>query len=252
MNFPVTFTAGNFSITAHLVFETLAFFMGFRYFLYLRKKNGDTYSSPTRLWIIIAAIFGSLIGSRLIGSLERPYELSKTTDLIAYIANNRTVLGGFLGGLFAVEFVKKLIREKKASGDLFVYPILLALIIGRIGCFSSGIYEETYGTPTSLPWGMNLGDNLYRHPVCLYEMLFIILLWIALRKISGRSKLEEGSLFKIFMISYLLFRLLLDFIKPHYNVLAGLSTIQLTAIAGLLYYLPYLVKPRKLFKPAYA
>jgi phosphatidylglycerol---prolipoprotein diacylglyceryl transferase len=49
-----------------------------------------------------------------------------------------------------------------------------------------------------------------------------------------------------------LFRLLLDFIKPHYNVLAGLSTIQLTAIAGLLYYLPYLVKPRKLFKPAYA
>jgi phosphatidylglycerol---prolipoprotein diacylglyceryl transferase len=252
MNFPVHFTIGSFTISAHLVFETLAFFIGFRYFLYLRKKKGDQYSSPNRLWVIIGAIFGSLIGSRLIGSLERPYELSKTTELFYYIANNRTVLGGFLGGLLGVELVKKIIGEKKASGDLFVYPILLALIIGRIGCFSSGIYEETYGIATSLPWGMNLGDNLLRHPVCLYEIVFVILLWIAFRKMAAGEKLEEGSLFKIFMISYLLFRFFLDFIKPHYNVLPGLSTIQLTAIAGLLYYLPYLVKPRKFFKPAYA
>jgi phosphatidylglycerol---prolipoprotein diacylglyceryl transferase len=252
MQFPIEFSIGKLTLSAHLVFETLAFFIGFRYFLYLRKRKGDPYSSPNRLWVIIGAIFGSLIGSRLIGSLERPYELSQTTELFYYIANNRTVLGGFLGGLLGVELVKKLLGEKKASGDLFVYPILLALIIGRIGCFSSGIYEETYGNVTSLPWGMNLGDNLLRHPVCLYEIVFIILLWVTLRKMDASSKLEEGSLFKIFMISYLLFRFFLDFIKPHYNVLPGLSTIQVTAIAGLLYYLPYLVKPRKFFKPAYA
>lgn len=252
MTFPVYFTTGSFTVSAHLVFETLAFFTGFRYFLYLRKKQGDSFSSSNRLWVIIAAIFGSLIGSRLIGSLERPYELSQTTDLLAYIANNRTVLGGFLGGLMAVELTKKIIGETKASGDLFVYPILLALAIGRIGCFSSGIYEETYGIPTRLPWGMDLGDHINRHPVCLYEILFVILQWITIRKISAKGKLEEGGMFKIFMISYLLFRFLLDFIKPHFNVLPGLSTIQLTAIAGLIYYLPYLLKPRKLFKAAYA
>ena len=41
-----------------------------------------------------------------------------------------------------VELIKKLPVKTKASGDLFVYPLMLALIIGRIGCFSMGIYEE--------------------------------------------------------------------------------------------------------------
>ena len=79
-----------------------------------------------------------------------------------------------LGGLAGVELIKKTIKEKLASGDLFTYPIILALIIGRIGCFSMGVYEETYGSPTSLPWGMNFGDNILRHPVCLYEIIFLI------------------------------------------------------------------------------
>jgi phosphatidylglycerol---prolipoprotein diacylglyceryl transferase len=47
------------------------------------------------------------------------------------------------------------------------------------------------------------------------------------------------------MIGYLLFRFLLDFIKPHYPVFLGFSTIQLTCLAGLSYYSPFLVQPKK-------
>ena len=61
---------------------------------------------------------------------------------------------------------------------LFTYPLILAIIIGRIGCFSMGVFEETYGLPTTLPWGMNLGDNIPRHPVCLYEIIFLIFLMV--------------------------------------------------------------------------
>jgi phosphatidylglycerol:prolipoprotein diacylglycerol transferase len=57
----------------------------------------------------------------------------------------KTVAGGSLGGLFGVEVVKNIIGEKQKSGDLFTYPIILALIIGRIGCFTTAIYEQTYG-----------------------------------------------------------------------------------------------------------
>jgi prolipoprotein diacylglyceryltransferase len=228
------------------VFEVLAFFIGFRYFLWLRKKRGDTIRTPNRTWILIGAIFGALIGSRLIGGLEDPTQLHKADNLLLYFYQNKTVLGGFLGGLAGVEIVKKIIKEKKASGDLFVDPIILALIIGRIGCFSMGVYEETYGTATKLPWGMNLGDGFLRHPVCLYEIIFLTGSWVCFRRIQKKLSLEQGALFKLFMIAYLGFRFLLDFIKPHYTFDVGLSTIQLTCIAGLLYYLPYIIQPKKL------
>jgi prolipoprotein diacylglyceryltransferase len=252
LNFPFTIQFGSTAIHLHAILETVAFFIGFRYFIYLRKQQGDNYSSSKRIYIIIAAVFGALIGSRLIGSLERPYELFRTDNLFWYIYNNKTVLGGFLGGLLGVELTKKIINEKKASGDLFVYPIILALIIGRIGCFSMGVYEETYGIATTLPWGMKLGDNIIRHPVSLYEIVFLLLLWVLLSKAQKRFSFQEGALFKLFMIAYLLFRFFLDFIKPHYPVAFGLSTIQLTSLLGILYYLPYIVFPKKLLTTAYA
>ena len=38
------------------------------------------------------------------------------------------------------------------------------------------------------------------------------------------------------MIAYLVFRFLLDFIKPHYPYFSGLGAIQLCCLIGLLYY----------------
>lgn len=238
-------------IQLHVVLETLAFFIGFRYFLYLRKKKGDHYPSSERIYIIIGAIFGALLGSRIIGALERPQELFAAENVLWYIYNNKTVLGGFLGGLFGVELAKKLIGFKQASGDLFVYPIILALIIGRFGCFSMGVHEETYGVATGLPWALNLGDGIMRHPVTLYEIVFLSLLWIALHYVAKKKSLEEGALFKIFMIAYLLFRFSLEFIKPYYPIILDLSTIQLTSLLGLVYYLPYIFFPKRLLT-AYA
>lgn len=246
MSFPVTLHFGHYALTLHALLETLAFFIGFRYFLFLRRRQGDPFATQTRAWVILGAVAGALVGAHLIGSLERPYELGMTHHLLLYFFANKTVLGGFLGGLLGVELTKKAIGEKRASGDLFVYPMLLALVIGRIGCFSMGIYEETYGVYTASPFGMDLGDGIPRHPVALYEIAFLLLLWLALRQTARRLPLAPGARFKLFLIAYCLFRLLLDFIKPHTPVLLGLSTIQLTALAGLLYYLPYLVRPKKL------
>jgi len=251
VEFPVTIHVGTFELPLHAVLETAAFFIGFRYFLYLRKKQQDPITSKSRIWVIIGAIFGALIGSRLLGSLERPYELFMTDNLWLYIYANKTVVGGFLGGLIGVELAKKIIGEKTSSGDLFVYPMILALCIGRLGCFSMGIYEETYGVETSLPWGMNLGDNISRHPVALYEIVFLILLWIVLRRVQKNYPLHNGALFKLFMMAYLFFRFMLEFIKPHYTLSIGVSSIQLACLLGLLYYVRFIIQPKKLLA-AYA
>ncbi len=214
--------------------------------MWLRKREGDVIESNNRLWIFIGAVLGAFIGSRLIGGLENPPQARLSTNLLFYFYQNKTVLGGFLGGLLGVELIKKRIGETRASGDLFVYPMILALIIGRIGCFSMGIYEETYGLPTILPWGMHLGDSQLRHPVCLYEILFLILLWISLAQLDKKYVLQNGARFKLFMIAYCGFRFLLDFIKPHYTFSIGLSTIQITALLGLLYYYHYIIQPGRL------
>ena len=246
MNFPVTIEIGSAKILLHAVLELAAFFIGFRYFLWLKKKHGDIISSSNRTWIFIGVIFGAFIGSRLLGGLEDPPQIAKANNIIYYFYQNKTVVGGLLGGLAGVEIIKKIIGEKKASGDLFVYPFLLALIIGRIGCFSMGIYEETYGNETDLFTGMDLGDARLRHPVTLYEIIFLILLWISMSYAASRISFQPGALFKIFMISYLLFRFLIDFIKPHYTFNFGLSVIQLSCFAGLLYYSRYILQPKKL------
>jgi len=235
----------------HTVTEFFGLFVGFRYYLFLKRKQGDVINSSNRLLIIICATIGAFIGSRLIGGFENPPAIKQSPNIFMYFYSNKTIVGGLLGGLFGVELIKKIVHEKQASGDLFTYPVILALIIGRVGCFSMGVYEETYGVPTSLPWGMNLGDGITRHPVCLYEIIFLIILWISVAVIGKKYVFGNGAIFKIFIISYLSFRFLLDFIKPHYTYSFGVSTIQLVCLAGLIYYYQYIIQPKKLIAPQY-
>jgi phosphatidylglycerol---prolipoprotein diacylglyceryl transferase len=246
--FPFSINLANTTILLHPICETVGIFIGFRYYLYLRKKQSDAIENSNRIWIIIAAIFGAVIGSRLIGALENPTALFTAKNIWLYVYSNKTVVGGFLGGLFGVELGKKIIGEKKASGDLFTYPMILALIIGRIGCFSMGVFEETYGVPTNFFTGINLGDGILRHPVMLYEIAFLLLLWMVLKQLQKKYSFAEGAIFKVFMIVYLLFRFCIDFIKPHYTFNIGLSTIQLTCLLGLVYYYRYLLNPSLLLK----
>jgi phosphatidylglycerol---prolipoprotein diacylglyceryl transferase len=247
LTFPWQLHIGVAGIPYHVIFETAGIFIGFRYFLYLRRKHDDAIVTTNRLWIIIGAIFGAVIGSRLLGGLENPRRMFEASSVFLHFYQNTTIVGGLLGGLTGVELAKKLIGEKKSSGDLFTYPLILAMMIGRIGCFSMGVYEDTFGAETSSVFGMNLGDGLIRHPVALYEIIYLIMSWLFIGTTASKYDLAEGGKFKIFMILYLIFRLLLDYIKPHYTFSFGLSSIQIACIAGLIYYSYFIINPRKIF-----
>lgn len=247
--FPFALHIAGHAILLHGLFETLGIFAAFRYYLFLKRKEGDAIPSQNRLWIVIGATLGAVLGARIIGSLEDLPQWMAAPSGLAYFWGNKTLVGGLLGGLLGVESIKRLIGEGQRSGDLFVFPLLLGMIIGRIGCFSAGVQEETYGLPSRLLWALDLGDGVLRHPVTLYEMAFLILLWAALRLIRDRYPLSPGSLFRLFLMAYLAFRFTLDFIKPGWRYLFGLGTIQLACLAGLLYYGKYLLRPRLLLHP---
>ena len=219
----------------HLLLEYVAFFIGFRYYIVLRKKKADSISSNNRLSIIIGAVFGALVFSRLAAFLENP-PLHYLQSWL-YILNNKTIMGGLFGGLLGVEFAKKIIGEKESSGDLFTLPIILGIIIGRIGCFFAGVKEFTYGKATSFFLGIDLGDGILRHPIALYEVAFLLVLFFCIQKLSKKKPaLENGMLFKIFMITYFLFRFLIEFIKPNAYLFFGLSSIQYLCLICLIYY----------------
>jgi phosphatidylglycerol---prolipoprotein diacylglyceryl transferase len=67
-----------------------------------------------------------------------------------------------------VEVTKKIIKVPTSTGDAFAYPLIVGTAIGRIGCFFTGLSDRTYGTATSLPWGIDFGDRIPRHPTQLY------------------------------------------------------------------------------------
>ncbi len=246
LQFPWSIYIAGQTVTVHALCEAVAVFTAFRYYLYLKRRQQDTLAPNRRLAIVIAAALGAVLGGRLLGAAEDIPAWQAAAAPWQYFFYNKTMVGGLLGGLMGVELVKKLIGERQHSGDLFVYPLILGICIGRVGCFSAGVYEEAYGLPTTLPWGMDLGDGLPRHPVTLYEVGYLILLTGALRALQRRYTLQQGALFKLFMIAYLSFRLGLDVIKPGWRYAAGMGSIQLACIAGLLYYTRYILHPQLL------
>lgn len=239
MSFPFQFQFFGDTVYYHFIFETLAFIIGVRLYYYLRKGIVDPISDLNRLWIMLGAMIGALIGSRILAMLETPSEIMHQTLLTFY--QNKTVAGGFLGGLFGVELTKKTLGVKTASGDIYVIPIIVALFIGRIGCFSMGIAEPTYGIETASIFGMDLGDGKMRHPVALYEMIYMLLLFVIFRTIKNKE-IRNGDRFKLFMVLYFLYRFLVEFIKPYHPLFLGLSSIQWASLFVFAYYYKFILR----------
>lgn len=227
-----------------MLFEVLAFFIGFRYFLFLRKNQEDTIVDSNRIWILIGATGGAFLGSRILGGLEVPEIFFSGSRGLLYYFQAKTIVGGLLGGLIGVEWVKKMIGEKQSSGDLFTFPIMMGMMIGRVGCFSMGVYEPTYGVPSDLPWAMNLGDGILRHPTALYEILFLGSLWCFIYFLEKKVRLVSGARFKMFLASYLLYRFLVEFIRPGIVVGFGLTAIQMACLLGMIYYWKVFILPK--------
>ena len=237
MHFPVELALGPARLPVHLLCEVLAYTLGYRLYTRLRAGHTDAINEAHRQWIFVGAAAGALLGSRLLGLLEHPAQLLHPPGGWLYYFTNKTIVGGFLGGLIGVELTKKRLGVTASSGDLMVFPLLLGLAIGRLGCFLSGLEDGTYGTATTLPWGIDFGDGMRRHPTNLYEILFLAALGLLLGLLERRGPLADGRRFQLFLSGYLLFRLLVEFVKPTAALPGlGLTAIQWACVAGLGYY----------------
>jgi len=234
VTFPVVFHFGSLAVPAHLVFESLGYFLGFRTYLALRRRSHDDIDEEVRWTVIAAAAVGAAIGSKLLGWLDHPAEAWAHRGDLAWLLGGKTIVGGLIGGWVAVEIAKRAIGDTRSTGDLFVMPLCVGMAIGRIGCFLAGLDDHTYGVATTLPWGVDWGDGVRRHPVQLYEIVALAAIAAWAWGARGREH-RSGDIFRGFMILYLAFRLAIDVIKPESRPYFGLSGIQVACVLGLLY-----------------
>lgn len=244
MTFPVVFHPFGVALPAHFVFESLGYLLGFRLFLFLRRRSQhDSLPFEQTAWILVGAVFGALAGSKVLAWLEHPQHYwSIHGDRQALFAG-KTIVGGLLGGWAGVEIAKKILGVRSRTGDLYALPLLLGIAVGRIGCFLTGLPDQTYGIATSLPWGVNFGDGIRRHPTQLYESLFAIVIGLMLLAVRNRP-LAAGTRFRLFLAAYLLFRFAVEWIKPSPKGYAGLSAIQIASLVGVFVCLLQLVAAR--------
>jgi phosphatidylglycerol:prolipoprotein diacylglycerol transferase len=237
VSFPVYIRLGPVALHPHWVFETLAYTFAFYWFRRERRRIGDVVDRRVRRWVIGAAAVGGLVGGRLLYLLEDPIELAAHWNEPALLLGGKTIVGGLIGGLIGVEWIKRRLGVVVATGDLLVLPLALGISIGRVGCFLTGLPDRTYGMRTLLPWGVDFGDGVLRHPTQLYEIVFLVGLAVLIVKITGRFTVA-GDRFKFFMLGYMTFRFVVDFIKPAPRV-GGLSVIQWACLATIAYYAPH-------------
>ncbi|MBD2436637.1 prolipoprotein diacylglyceryl transferase family protein [Nostoc sp. FACHB-110] len=234
MNFPVYFWLGSLRIHPHILFESLAYTVAFR--LLLRNVKKDAIAPSQRSFVMLGGMVGALIGAKVLVGLQHiDLTWQNPQQLLLILVQGKTVVGALLGGLIGVEITKKIVGIRESTGDVFAIPLIVGTAIGRVGCFLTGLSDRTYGIATTLPWGIDFGDGILRHPTQLYEILFLICL-IFLLKLRRRYQYQNGDLFKFYLLSYLSFRFLIDFIKPDFHPLFGISFIQLACLVTLIYY----------------
>jgi phosphatidylglycerol:prolipoprotein diacylglycerol transferase len=226
----------------HLFFEWLALAGGVQLYRWQRRRNGQpALLQPGSFAVVIGCILGAAIGNKLVFWIEMPH-LWRAADW-QLLASGQSIVGGLLGGLIGVETAKKLTGLRQSTGDQFVLPIVAGTVVGRIGCFLAGLNDGTYGVPTALPWGVDFGDGIARHPTQVYDMLFALAMGALLWRARHALARAPGLAFKLYLSAYLAWRLLVDGIKPvPYAYALGWSGIQGVCALALLCYLPFVLR----------
>lgn len=222
----------------HTLFDVLALVAALAVYRWLpipRPQGSPQASSqaPAQPW----QVHPLYIASGSLGATAGAY-LAGTANLwlsgIPGIA--RSIEGALAGAIIAIEILKAATGIRGSTGLRFVAPLAAAIAIGRIGCFLAGLDDMTYGTPTGLPWGVDFGDGVIRHPVQLYESLTMAVflgVFVTLVRRGSEPVLRTG--FYLFVGVYAAQRFLWEFLKPYGTVIGPFNLFHLISIALIAY-----------------
>jgi phosphatidylglycerol---prolipoprotein diacylglyceryl transferase len=238
------------SFLLHATFDVLAWLAAAAAAMWVTRvgRVGFPVPEPLRLGYIAVLLLGAALGAYLLGSAN--LWLSGQPGLA------RSIEGGVVGAIAAIEIYKRIAGITTRTGARFALPFCVGVAVGRIGCFLSGLDDFTHGTPTTLPWGHDFGDGIARHPVQLYEsaaMALFAVVYVS-RVVNGsRFWIDQG--FYLAVGFYGLQRFVWEFVKP-YGALFGPFTLFHLLSAAILAYAVIMIatapKPERTDERAFA
>lgn len=180
-----------------------------------------------------AALVGAFAGSKLLHGWARaePGEASVVDTLLWWYGGDSTA-GALIGAWWALWLAERG-SEARRLADAMVAPAAVALIILACGASLWALRGANAGGATSLPWGMDFGDGLARHPLMLYEALFLAALLGGVRRLHGAP---PGLRAGLFVTAYLGFTFASGFLRAPFAAagLAELVTPRARMVLGLL------------------
>lgn len=219
-----------------------AAFLGGRWVFRHRRTAVERLNRQTEPSYFLALALGAAAGAWGLGSLNTLRAAAPTLS--------HSIAGGLFGAIVAIELWKWRRGVTGSTGGPFVIPLCLGIIVGRWGCLFAGLADETFGSPTALPWGVDLGDGIARHPVQVYESLamagFLAVYWRAL--LSGRDWAVRHG-FHAFILAYAAQRFAWEFLKPYPSVIGGLNLFHLLMLGLAVYAVVWIARDRALRAP---
>lgn len=226
----------------HFLFDLLALVSGVLVSLWFRRqyvlpRPAGISDSSQHHYYLLALLLGLAAGSTLFGTLN--------LHLAGHGGVAKSMLGGVFGAIVAAETFKYFAGIRQSTGLYFVPGLIMLIVVGRVGCFLVGLPDFTYGTETSLPWGVDFGDGVQRHPVQLYESLTMLaFLVVLLLRYPRNSVFWQVQGFYVFVLVYAGQRFAWEFLKPYPPLLAGLNLFHLLSLVLLAYALLMLNRSR--------
>lgn len=216
---------------AHVLGDLTAWavaFLAARSAWHQRLSRVERLAATTTPSYFITLALGAAAGAWGFGSLN---SLAGPVPTLSH-----SIAGALAGGIIAVELWKWRHGVSHSTGGPFVLPIALGIAIGRWGCLFTGLPDLTFGSPTNLPWAVNLGDGIARHPVQLYESasmaLFALVYAVALHRGADWAR---TSAFHWLIIVYAAQRFIWEFFKPYPPLIGPFNLFHLLCLGLIIY-----------------
>ncbi len=211
---PIAFKIGNFPIYFYGVMMVVSYLTVLVIVNFTHKLEGFTMDEAVD--ITIFAVAGGVIGARLFYvALNMGKFLQSPIHIIFVREGGLSWHGGLIGAFIALvilHYMRKLPLGKIC--DYAAVHSVIALAIGRIGCFLNGC---CYGKECGCNWGVEFkeaGITGLRHPTQLYESFMLIIAFIFLLWWWKRKKFD-GEMTMIMFALYGVIRFIVEIFREN-------------------------------------
>jgi phosphatidylglycerol:prolipoprotein diacylglycerol transferase len=240
---PIAFTIGEISVRWYGVMVALAVVVLILWMVWQIRRGADI-SYDSLLTVALIAIPSGIIISRLLHIIDLwGFYMANPGLLLGF--GGLTIWGAILGATLGIWIYSRFSDFKFGYFmDLITPGILLAQVVGRVGCTINGC---CYGKASSLPCAVVYTNpdsyaplGIAVLPTQIYEIIFLLIVFGVLFWLRKRFQ-PEGSLFLIYLSLYSMWRLGLGFLRDGTDFLFGLHQAQVIGIVVLLIVIPILV-----------